>query len=415
MKKNKKILIGIQERPPLGLGLLLSVQHLLAMMSATILIPMLVGIPVSLALFTSGMGTLIYLVLTKFKVPVYLGSSGAFVSVILVANASLGGIEAAQTGIILVGLSYIAIAAIVSKTGTNWIARMLPSAVVAPLVLIIGLGLAGYAIDQSGLSGGATFKDLIAIFTTLGVVIFFMIRDRGVSKFLPFLLGITAGYLVSIPLGLVDFSAIVEANFFQMPDFRFWAIQSKPTFSAAAFAMLPVILVSISEHIGDHVVLSNICGEEFLSEPGLQRTLLGDGVATLFAGLLGSVPNTSYGENSAVIAATKVGSVYVIAGAAISAILLSFSGIVSAVLYSIPGPVLGAASILLYGTIAYGGFRVIYSSELDLEEKRNTIIMPIMLIRGLGGATIPLWGGATLSGAALAGIVGVALNYILPE
>ena len=204
-KKKKNLIIGIQERPPLGLGLLLSVQHMLAMMSATILIPMLVGIPISVALFTSGVGTLIYLALTKFKVPIYIGSSGAFVTVLLAANASAGGFAAAQTGIVLVGISYIVIAAIVSKTGTKWLNNLLPAVVIAPLILIIGLGLAGYAIDQSGLNGEATFRELIVVLTTLGTVIFFMIRNKGVSKFLPFLLGIVAGYLVSIPLGLVDF------------------------------------------------------------------------------------------------------------------------------------------------------------------------------------------------------------------
>ena len=411
----KRLLIGIQERPSLGLGLLLSIQHLLAMMSATILIPMLVGIPISTALFTSGVGTLIYLLLTKFKVPVYLGSSGAFVTVLIAANASAGGFAAAQTGIVLVGIAYIAIAAIVSKTGTEWLNKLLPSIVIAPLILIIGLGLAGYAIDQSGLNGTATFRELIVVITTLSTIIFFMVRDKGVSKFLPFLLGIIAGYLVSLLLGLINFTPVLEAQLFRMPDFVFWGIDYKPNFGVEALAILPILLVTISEHIGDHVVLSNICDINFLEKPGLNRTLLGDGVATLFAGIFGSVPNTSYGENSAVIAATKVGSVWVIAGAAIFATLLSFSGTVSALIYSIPGPVLGAASILLYGTIAYGGFRVLVDSDIKLNEKRNTIIMPVMLILGLGGAAIPLFGSATLSGAALAGIVGVILNRILPQ
>lgn len=415
-KRKSRLKIGINERPSLGLGALLSVQHLTAMFSANILIPMIIGLPVSVALFASGLGTLIYLVITKFKVPVYLGSSGAYVAALLIAKEAMGGSMAAgQTGLILVGLSYVLTSIIVRKTGTDWVNKLIPAVIVGPLILVIGLSLAPYAIEQTGLLGGATFKDILVVLITLGTTIYFIVKGKGFMSFVPFLAGIVAGYLAGAMLGMVDFSPVLQAELVRIPEFSIWGIHYKPYFGPEAWAIVPVILVSLSEHVGDHLVLGEVCGQNFLEEPGMHRTVMGDGVATIVSAFLGGPANTTYGENTGVISTTKVGSVYVIAGAAVLAIIMSFSGTVSALIYSIPAPVLGGVSLLLYGVIATNGLKVLKESNVDFNENRNIIIISVMLILGLGGAAIPLFGSATLSGAALAGIVGVILNRILPQ
>ena len=416
MKENKKFQLGINDRPSPGLWAFLSFQHVTAMFSATILIPMIVGIPTSVALFTSGLGTLIYILLTRAKVPVYLGSSGAFVTSMLAAKAAMGGtFEAAQTGLILVGLVYVIVAFIISKTGKDWLNKLLPPIVIGPMIMIIGLSLAPWAIEQAGFVSGGDIKNMIVAFVTVAITVFFIVKGKGFFSVIPFLMGILGGYILASTLGMIEFSPIAEAALVQMPAFNIWGIHYTPNFGPAALAMIPVTIVSISEHIGDHTVLGKICDRDFLQDPGMDKTLMGDGLATIAGALLGGPANTTYGENTAVIGITKASSVYVTAGAAVIAILLSFSGTVTAVISSIPASVLGGVSLILYGVIASNGLKVMIEAKVDLGRQRNIVIASIMLILGLGGAIIPLGSVAELSGTALAGIVGVLLNWILPK
>lgn len=416
MEEKEKLVMGVRDKPSPGLWAFLSLQHVIAMFSATILIPMIVGIPTSIALFASGVGTLVYIVLTKAKVPVYLGSSGAFVTAMLAAKEAMGGtMEAAQTGLILVGIVYMIVSLLIRKTGKGWLDKLLPPIVVGPMILVIGLGLAPWAIEQTGFVSGGDIKNMAVAVVTLAITVFFIIKGKGFMKVIPFLLGIIGGYVFAATLGMIDFKPIAEAALFQLPAFNIWGIHYAPHFGAAALAIVPVAIVSISEHIGDHTVLGEICGEDFLQDPGVDRTLMGDGVATIIGVALGGPANTTYGENTAVIGITRVASVYVTAGAAVIAILLSFSGTVTAVIGSIPAPVLGGVSLLLYGVIASNGLKVLIRAKVDFGKQRNLVIASIMLILGLGGAVFPLAGAAELSGAALAGIAGVFLNWILPE
>ncbi len=413
--EKKDLLLGVKDKPTLFLWFVLSFQHVIAMFSATILIPIIVGIPPSIALFTSGVGTLIYSFITKAKVPVYLGSSAAFVGAMLAAQEATGSMAASQTGLILVGGVYAIIAAIIRKFGSSWLRKLLPPVVIGPMILVIGLGLAPWAVQQAGFVQGGDLKNMVVATFTLSITLIFLIKAKGIMKFIPFLLGILSGYIFSAFLGMVEFDPVMAAPLLQLPEFSIWGFDYSPDFSFAAIALIPVVIVSISEHIGDHTVLGKICHHDFLEDPGIDKTLLGDGIATAVSAFLGGPANTTYGENTGVIGITKVASVYVTMGAALIAILLSFSGTVSALIASIPAPVLGGVSLLLYGVIASNGLKVLIDEKVNFHKQRNLIIASIMLVLGLGGASLPLVGSAVLSGSALAGISGTILNLILPE
>ncbi len=421
MDKEKNLIVDVNEKPQLLQWIFLSFQHVFAMFGATILVPMMTDFPVSVALFASGVGTLIYTLCTKRKVPVYLGSSFAYISaVILAVEAMDGDISAAQTGLILVGLIYVIVAIVIKFIGKDWIDKLLPPIVIGPMIAVIGLGLAGNAIKNAGfVVDGAVAPMIVAIVTFL-VAALISSQAKGFLKIVPFLIAIVVGYILSLCLGLVDFSAVEKATWFSIPEFAFpFSLgnfkEYKLYFGPETLAILPVAIVTISEHIGDHTVLGKICGKNFLKDPGLDRTLIGDGVATAVSAFLGGPANTTYGENTGVIGLTKIGSVYVTCGAACIAILLSFCGKVSAIISSIPTCVLGGMSILLYGVIASNGLRILIDERVDLSKQRNLIIASAMLVIGLGGAVFPLGGSATLSGTALAAIVGVILNLILPN
>ena len=354
------LLLDVDQRPSAGKGILLSFQHVFAMFGATILVPLILGMPVSVALFASGVGTLIYMVSTGFKVPVYLGSSFAFITAMSLAMKEMGGdVSAAQTGVILTGLIYVIVATSVRFAGTKWIDKLLPPIVIGPMIIVIGLGL-------------------------------------------------------------VDFTPVLQANWFEIPGFYL------PFSTGGAFkeynlyfgpetiAILPIAIVTISEHIGDHTVLSQICGRQFLKEPGLHRTLLGDGIATSVSAFLGGPANTTYGENTGVIGMTRIASVSVIRNAAFIAIALSFLGKFTALISTIPNAVLGGMSILLYGVIASNGLKVLIKERVDFSQMRNLIIASAMLVLGLGGAILKL-GPVTLSGTALSAMTGIILNLILPH
>ena len=415
------LLLDVDQRPSAGKGILLSFQHVFAMFGATILVPLILGMPVSVALFASGVGTLIYMIATGFRVPVYLGSSFAFITAMSLAMKELGGdVSAAQTGVILTGFIYVLVAAGVRFAGTKWIDKLLPPIIIGPMIIVIGLGLAGSAVTNAGLVADGNWKNALVAVVTFLIAAFINTKGKGFLRIIPFLFAIIGGYLFALTLGLVDFTPVLKANWFEIPGFYL------PFSTGGAFkeynlyfgpetiAILPIAIVTISEHIGDHTVLGQICGRQFLKEPGLHRTLLGDGIATSVSAFLGGPANTTYGENTGVIGMTRIASVSVIRNAAFIAIALSFLGKFTALISTIPNAVLGGMSILLYGVIASNGLKVLIKERVDFSQMRNLIIASAMLVLGLGGAILKL-GLVTLSGTALSAMTGIILNLILPH
>ena len=421
----KKMTYDVNECPPLGKWIVLALQHVFAMFGATILVPILVNaaagevvLTIPVALVTSGIGTLIYLLCTKGKSPVYLGSSFAFITPIAAAFLK-GGISGAMTGIMSVGILYIIVALIIKFVGKDWLDKLLPPVVIGPMIMIIGLGLAPSAISQIGIAAGSAmeWKTVLVAFVSFLVTAIVMTKAKGFFKVIPFLFGIISGYVVALMLGMIDFSAVGEAKFFAMPNFMLPFVDYKISFTALV-TILPIALVTICEHIGDHKSLSNIIGKDLIKDPGLDRTLLGDGIATFVAGFLGGPANTTYGENTSVVGMTKVASVKVIGLAAIIAILFGFLGKFTALISTIPDAVLGGVSLLLYGFIAVNGLKVLISNQVDFEKPVNVIVASTMLVLGLGGAAISIVSGdlsVTISGMSLASIAGILLNLALRD
>lgn len=414
------LLLDVDQRPSAGKGILLSFQHVFAMFGATILVPLILGMPVSVALFASGVGTLIYMIATGFRVPVYLGSSFAFITAMSLAMKELGGdVSAAQTGVILTGFIYVLVAAGVRFAGTKWIDKLLPPIIIGPMIIVIGLGLAGSAVTNAGLVADGNWKNALVAVVTFLIAAFINTKGKGFLRIIPFLFAIIGGYLFALTLGLVDFTPVLKADWFEIPSFYLpfstgGAFKEYSLyFGPETIAILPIAIVTISEHIGDHTVLGQICGRQFLKEPGLHRTLLGDGIATSVSAFLGGPANTTYGENTGVIGMTRIASVSVIRNAALIAIALSFLGKFTALISTIPNAVLGGMSILLYGVIASNGLKVLIKERVDFGQMRNLIIASAMLVLGLGGAILKL-GPVTLSGTALSAMTGIILNLILP-
>lgn len=409
----KKLVLDVHEKPKALHWVALSIQHVLAMFGSTVLVPILTGLPVSLALVSSGIGTLFYIFVTKGKSPVYLGSSFAYIAPITAALAlSATGVTdganygAVTGGLMMVGLVYMAIAVLIKFIGTDWLNKVLPPIVIGPTIMVIGLSLAGTAVNM------ASEHVLVALITLLTAVIV-STYTKGLLQLLPIFSGIVVGYISAVCFGLVDFSPVVQASFFELPNFAF--LHSKPVFNLEVAAiMIPVAIVTITEHIGDHLVLGTIVGRDLTKNPGLHRTLIGDGVATFMAGFIGGPANTTYGENTGVIGLTKVASVWVIGGAAIVAFTLGFIGKFTALVQTVPSAVMGGVSILLFGVIASSGARVLINNQIDFGKQRNLIIGAVILITGIGGLTINI-GQITLSGMALAAIIGVILHLILPD
>lgn len=418
------LLYDVHERPALVKSIFLSFQHVFAMFGATILVPIVVGLPVSVALFCSGIGTIIYLLLTGFNVPVYLGSSFAYISAMKYAMEAMGGdISASQTGIMLIGLIYVIVAIILKFTGTWWLDKLLPPIVIGPMIIVIGLGLSSTAVEQADFIAGGDVRNMLVAAVTFLITATISAKAKGVFKIIPFLLGIAGGYIFSMALGIVEYDGIVQSvqnGFFHLPDF-YLPFETKTFgryhlyFGPETMAILPVALVTLSEHIGDHTVLSKICGRNFLKDPGLSKTISGDGVATAVSAFLGGPANTTYGENTGVVSLTRVASTSVIFGAAIIAILLSFVAPVQAIIMSIPTPVIGGMSLLLYGVIASNGLSVLVDNNVDFTKQRNLIIASAMLVLGLGGAMFPISKLANLSGTALSAIVGIVLNLVFKD
>lgn len=425
MSQRVEMILDVNEKPKPTQWILLSFQHVFAMFGATILVPVLTGFPISVALFASGIGTIIYSCITRFQVPVYLGSSFAYISAVQIAVAAMSGdVSAAQTGLILIGLVYVVVSILVRFIGKDWIDKLLPPIVIGPMIAVIGLGLAANAVGNAGFVTGGDWKVMLTAVFTFILTALISTKAKGFFKIIPFLCGILGGYVFALALGIVDFAPLQEVlqsgRFLSLPEFILpIAIPGFKSyhlyFGPETFAILPVALVTISEHIGDHTVLGKICSRNFLKEPGLDKTLMGDGIATSISALLGGPANTTYGENTGVIGMTKVSSVYVTVGAACIAIVLSCVPIVSAFISTIPNAVLGGMSIILYGVIASNGLRVLIDNQVDFGQQRNLIIASAMLVIGLGGAVLPLGKLVTLSGTALSATVGIVLNLILPR
>lgn len=411
--------VDVNERLPLLQTLPLSLQHLFAMFGATVLVPFLVGLDTSVTLFSSGVGTLLYIAVTKGKIPAYLGSSFAFIAALSGILAVKPGqiaaderIALAMGGCVVVGLIYIAVAAAIAKFGTGWIDTLLPPVVIGAVVMVIGLGLAGVAVKVMAMEGGTgTYHPeffrvaLAALAISIAAAVFF----KGFLGVIPVLIGIVGGYLVALAAGQVNLTGVVSASPFAVPHFvlpRFdWGV---------VLTLAPISLVVITEHIGHLIVTKNVVGRDFVKDPGLHRSLAGDGVATAMAGLVGGPPNTTYGENIGVMAITRVFSVWVIGGAAVLAIAMSFLPMVGALIRSIPTQVMGGICILLFGIIASAGIRMLVEAGIDFSQKRNLIIASVVLVVGIGGARIHL-GPVELGEMSLATYVGIILNLILPK
>ncbi|KGK86158.1 uracil permease [Clostridium sp. HMP27] len=416
--------VDVNEKLPILKTIPLSFQHLFAMVGATILVPMLTGMSPSIALFASGVGTLLYILCTKAKLPSYIGSSFAFIGPMTVASSAYGK-QAMLSGVIAAGIVYVIVSLIISYTGTNWINKLLPPVVVGAVVIVIGLGLAGVAINWAGLNEAFTSPSMegvprwawIAVsMITLGVGVLGTMYFKGFLGVIPILIAMITGYIAAFMLGAVpdeSINKILQAPLFQLPPFM------APKFNLnAMILMAPVSFVTLAEHIGHVYVVNNVVGKDFTKDPGLHKSILGDGVATIFAGLAGGPPNTTYGENIGVMAITRVYSVWVIGGAAILAIILSFIGPVAAIIQTMPMPIMGGVSILLFGIIASSGFRVFVEDKVDFSKKRNLVISSVIIVLGIGGAAIKFTvNGAPveIAGVALATLVGIILNIILPK
>ena len=414
---DKKMTYDIDEMPPIGEALVLAYQHLFAMFGATILVPILVNaqageevLTIPVALVSSGIGTLIYILCTGAKSPVYLGSSFGFIVPVAAAymKSGLGG---AMTGIMAVGLIYVVVSFIIRAVGERWLEDLLPPVVIGPMIMIIGLGLAPSAVSQIGLTGGTQMEIRVVIVALVSFIV------TAFLKIIPFLVGITVGYIVAVVFGLVDFTAVYEASWFAVPQFKIIFRDYTPDFTAL-ITIAPIALVTMCEHIGDHTSLSNIIGRNLIEDPGLHRTMLGDGIATFVAGLIGGPANTTYGENTAVVGMTRVASVKVIRLAAVFAIIVGFFGKFTALVSTIPNAVLGGVSLLLYGFIAVNGLKVLIKNQVNFDESKNIIVASSMLVLALGGAAISIVNGdlsLTISGMSLAAVVGILLNRFLPE
>lgn len=413
---------GPADKPPLGQWIPLSIQHVFAMFGATILVPILTGLSPSTALFTAGTGTLLYILITGAKVPAFLGSSFAFIPALIAISSSYG-VAYAMGGAFVSGLFYTLVAFIIKKAGYAWLNKALPPVVIGSVIVVIGMNLAPTAMGMAmnDASGNYSLFYLSIAAVTLALTIVANIFSKGFFSIIPILLGLFGGYFFALILGLlfpqyalISFAAVKEAAWFGLPSFAL------PKFNlVAAVTFIVVSLATICEHLGDTLTISKVVGKDFYKDPGLDRTLAGDGIATLWASFWGGPPNTTYGENIGVLALTRVYSVWVTGGAAVVAVLLSFFPKFGALIQTIPNPVLGGISMLLFGTIASSGLRTLVDAGVNYEDKRNLTISSVILVIGIGGGTLSFAMGQnltfSLAGVALATLVGILLNLALPK
>lgn len=402
----EKKIIQVEEKVPVKMLIPLSIQHMFAMFGASVLVPFLFGINPAIVLLMNGVGTLVFIVVTKGKAPAYLGSSFAFlVPAGLVIERF--GYPYALGGFVAIGLGGIVIAAIIWKFGTKWIDVVLPTAAMGPVVALIGLELASNAASNAGLlEEQIDPKNVIVFLVTLGVAVFGQILFRGFLGVIPILIAIVAGYIAAAACGILDFAEVAQASFFALPQFQL------PKFNfEAIMTVMPALLLVVSEHIGHQVVTSEIVGRDLLKEPGLHRTLFGDFFSTMISGLAGSVPTTTYGENIGVMAMTGVYSVQVIGGAAVLSICCSFLGKLAALISTIPGPVIGGVSFLLYGMIGTSGIRLLVDGRVDYSQSRNLALTSVVFVTGLSGIALKI-GNVEMTGMVLACVVAMAMSLV---
>lgn len=407
---DKNDFVDVTEKISLKRAIPLSFQHLFAMFGSSVLVPLIFKIDPTTVLFFNGIGTLLYAFLTKKRIPAYLGSSFAFISPVLLLYSQGYNFETIQGGFVAAGVVFSIIAIIVGYTGIGWIDKLFPPAAMGAIITIIGLELASTAADMAGFPvGGSNSPTLnvtwvIVSTITLITVILSSILLRGFFKLIPILIGVVVGYIVALFMGLVDFSAVSNASFFVMPNIKVAHFDVN-----AILTILPATFVVIAEHVGHLKVTSSIVGKDLAKDPGLHRSLLGDGLSTIISGMFGSVPTTTYGENIGVLALTKVYSVYVICGAGLISIILGFSGKMSALISTIPTPVIGGVSILLFGTIATSGLRTFIEEKVDFSKSRNLILASIIFVVGLSGIKLT-FGSTEIKGMGLATIVAMVLS-----
>lgn len=402
-----KRIIQVEEKVPAKLLIPLSIQHMFAMFGASVLVPFIFGINPAIVLFMNGVGTFIFMICTKGKAPAYLGSSFAFLAPAGIVIAKYG-FQYAQGGFVVVGICGCILAFIIFKFGTKWIDVVLPPAAMGPVVALIGLELAGSAASTAGLTGVDKIESssIIVFLVTLGVAVFGQILFRGFLSVIPILIAIIAGYVAAGFCGILDFTEVANASWFALPNFQFAKFNTQ-----AILTILPVILVITSEHIGHQVVTGKIIGRDLIKDPGLHRSIFADNFSTMISGLIGSVPTTTYGENIGVMAITGVYSVRVIGGAALISIIVSFCGKLSALISTIPGPVIGGISILLYGMIGTSGLRILVDSKVDYGKSRNLTLTSVIFVIGLSGIAVNI-GDVSLTGMVLACVVGMLLSLV---
>ncbi|MDR3564441.1 MAG: uracil permease [Negativicutes bacterium] len=411
----EKRMIQVEERLPIVQTIPLSLQHLFAMFGATVLVPFLFKVNPATSLLMNGIGTLVYLIVSKGRIPAYLGSSFAFIAPVfaVLAVPALGGYAAAQGGFIMFGIFFVIVSFIVRTVGVGWLDVVFPPAAMGAIVAIIGLELAPVATEMAGLTGKLIeqlqipYATAIAVsMFTLAVTILGSVLFRGFLGVIPVLIGVIAGYILSIFMGIVDFSSVAAAPWFEVPTLY------APVFNMSAILMImPAALVVLAEHIGHLVVTGNIVERDLVKDPGLDRSLLGDGISNILSGLVGATPNTTYGENIGVMAITKVFSVWVIGGAAVIAILISFIGKFAALIRSIPVPVMGGVCILLFGVIAAAGIRMLIEKKVDYTKARNLILTSVVLVSGISGAAVK-FGTVELKGMALGTVVAIIISLL---
>lgn len=399
--------IQVEERVPISLSIPLGIQHLFAMFGATVLVPFLFHLNPNTCLFMNGVGTLLYIFLTKGKIPSYLGSSFAFISPVLLILASHPYTDA-QSGFIVFGLLFILFAFLVKMIGTRWIDLIFPPAAMGAIIAVIGLELAPTAASMAGLTGDhIVLNNVIVSLFTLAVTVLGSVAFRGFLAIIPILIGVVSGYILAFFLGMVDLTPVVQAPWFALPHF------SAPTWNWNAVAIIaPAALVVLTEHIGHLMVTGNIVGRDLIKDPGLDHSLFADGCSNILSGLCGATPNTTYGENIGVMAITKVYSVWVIGTAAVFAILLSFIGKLSELIHGIPTPVMGGVCLLLFGVIAASGLRLLVEQKVDYSQPRNLTMTAVILIIGLSGAKLT-FGSITVQGMVLATLVAILLSLVL--
>ncbi|MTD38987.1 uracil permease [Erwinia sp. CPCC 100877] len=413
--RNEEVVLDIHDRPKTGHWIGLSLQHLFTMFGATVLVPILVGIDPGIALVSSGLGTLVYLFVTKGKIPAYLGSSFAFIAAMQMLMKS-DGYPAIAQGAVTTGLVYLIVSLIIKKIGSDWLDKILPPIVVGPVIMVIGLGLASNAANNAMFNDGKyDFKFIAVALITLALTIFYNMFFKGFLGLIPILLGIVSGYLVALLFGIVDVELIKQAAWFAMPNFEIPFVQYQPKlYLNAITTMAPIAFVTMTEHIGHLMVLNKLTKRDFFQDPGLSKTLMGDGAAQIVAGFVGGPPVTSYGENIGVLAITRVHSVFVIGGAAVFAVGLGFVGKLSAIILSIPGPVISGISFVLFGVIAASGLKILIDNQINFDKKKNLLIASVILVIGIGGLVFKL-NTFELSSMALATVLGIILNLVLPE